>query len=853
MYCSNCGNRLNDSDEYCGKCGKKIKNNGQKEEHSFVVRESTQNKAKFFDEKAKQLMIRIMILLIPIIIGITLLKGVDRKDEGITRFEWIKMLALEFGVEETNSYESYYEDVNVDNSYYGYVQALVEANVLDDTKIFDGENEATGEFVAITALRAVGENKIKLFLGKEDSLLNKDYLKLAYENNLIKKKQRDKAITSEEAEKILSRAKELSYLLWADDLERITYTKDVVLLNKSDNVVYDEYDSTIQVSEKSLPKIDVGNVVVFEEKGMKIAKKIEKIDEKGIIYISNPKLEEIIESLKLSDITTISFNDIKKYYGFDERDKVTDVALLDALNNTNYNVEKIEAHDFNVSNKGFSFSFISSNEEFSLIVTDLKSGESYRLPIDLDIDEYIQEDEEDDDGEIEIEATFNVEDIDIGGQLIWDKGVEYTSVVANANINQNISAKMKSKELPLFEMAVPLGSGVVSVELKISLVVSAEGEVSIKAETPMGINLLYDREGGIRNIPIKKTYLEPQIETSSKLGIDFGTQAILKAFKVVDIMDAKADIGASASAKISSYDTQTCIDAKIVFPIVTLSAMNEDTLLGELFEPIEWEIISEENAIFILDKHFESYTGSTKKSQFVEKCTYLKPEKRKISERKKEKSNGIERFYGYDLPLSFCLDYTYDENSEFDYNEFFISDEGDYYLVQGSIVCPECVGINDIYSGEGNTFFTGSGFEYKVLGEESYNDDQRQRILLEGEDGKSYEISNLPAFQCDMYTGALYYVISSVDGTHYKTVYENVKLRINKDTHFTDEDGNKEDVTFEYAVNNGWFEDVSYNLAYDIHFLEDGTIDILSPLDIGSNGILAWYGPECERRIGVLE
>ena len=24
MYCSNCGNRLNDTDRFCGKCGKKI-------------------------------------------------------------------------------------------------------------------------------------------------------------------------------------------------------------------------------------------------------------------------------------------------------------------------------------------------------------------------------------------------------------------------------------------------------------------------------------------------------------------------------------------------------------------------------------------------------------------------------------------------------------------------------------------------------------------------------------------------------------------------------------------------------------------------------------------------------------
>ena len=483
----------------------------------------------------------------------------------------------------------------------------------------------------------------------------------------------------------------------------------------------------------------------------------------------------------------------------------------------------------------------------SVIVTNLESEESYELPVEFDIEEYIDRekgtdlDEDDDSTEITLEASFDVTDIGIGGQVVWDKEIDYACVAANANIEQNISAKIEVEELPLFEIPVPLGSGFIWVELRFSLVISATGEITINVETPMGIHLLYDREIGIRNIPVEQEYKEPRIEIASETEIAFGAQAILKAFPGKEILDVKVATGATASAELIEYDTQTCVDANIAFPTLTLSALNEDTKLGELLEPLEWEIITEENAKFKLHKHFETYSDTTKESQFVDECTYKESaDDGSINSENKEKT-GIERFYGYDLPLEFWLDYIEYEY----YREFNITEEGDYYLVKGTLICPEYV-PTDIDTETGKTFMSGTGFEYTVLGEESYNNDQRQKILLEGEDGNKYEITNLPAFNYDIYTSESYYVITTEKGSHIQTHYEDVVLRIHKDVCFTDwYDGSKTDTTFKYAVDNGWFRDEEgIGRGYNIHFTEDGELDILASTDGFSNNVIEQFNPD---------
>lgn len=199
--------------------------------------------------------------------------------------------------------------------------------------------------------------------------------------------------------------------------------------------------------------------------------------------------------------------------------------------------------------------------------------------------------------------------------------------------------------------------------------------------------------------------------------------------------------------------------------------------------------------------------------------------------------SDLSSFYGYDLPLAFDVNHTEEGNENF---VFDVSDEDGYYLLKGSLICGECVDSDIIDSAEtGQHFVTGSGRGYTISSRETYNNDEREKIVLLGDDGQMYEIVNIPAFVLDTYTGTPYYVITTEDGKNYQTVFTNMELRIPYDTKFPD------GVTFDDCVKQGLFEDVSWNIWYDIHFTEDGTIDVLTAGDVNSNG--PWGGEQTER------
>jgi len=188
-----------------------------------------------------------------------------------------------------------------------------------------------------------------------------------------------------------------------------------------------------------------------------------------------------------------------------------------------------------------------------------------------------------------------------------------------------------------------------------------------------------------------------------------------------------------------------------------------------------------------------------------------------------EKGNeGIRKFFGYNLPLTFWLDFTKTGNDCISYHS---SDKGSYYLLKGFLICPECIETSVIGEKTDGHFETVSGRGYRIVGREAYNNDQRERVILLGDDEKSYMINNIPAFQIDTYTNAAYYVIASEDGTNHHEKYD-VTLRVEGDTEFTD--GQTRGHTFEEFIKNSDFENAEEYIGFDIHFSNDGEIDGLT-------------------------
>ena len=181
--------------------------------------------------------------------------------------------------------------------------------------------------------------------------------------------------------------------------------------------------------------------------------------------------------------------------------------------------------------------------------------------------------------------------------------------------------------------------------------------------------------------------------------------------------------------------------------------------------------------------------------------------------------SGISRFYGYDLPLLFVVDYDMTDDGIRDYNSSgYVIDNGDSYKVKGTLFCLENIPnqqLYDIKDEVGAQYTSGSGRIYTVQGEESYNNDQRQKVIFSCSDGKTYEIVNIPAFEMDEY-GRTFNTFVDSDGNSFRTGFKDVEINIPKSIELA---------SWLNSAISGEAED--YDIAFDIRFAEDGDIDML--------------------------
>lgn len=177
-----------------------------------------------------------VILLVTVIAVICVMLHKENKD-GTTRYEWIEMLTEQFGMNEPGSENPYFNDVDVDSPYFDCVQSAYEWELLEEGSSFHGEKTADGEFVALTAMRAIGRYKVQIYLGLSDEPSDKDYLDLAVEKGLIRKEQLDKGISKEESIAVLERASNLKLSqLWKDDVCDLQYRDDVIEIAEADTI-----------------------------------------------------------------------------------------------------------------------------------------------------------------------------------------------------------------------------------------------------------------------------------------------------------------------------------------------------------------------------------------------------------------------------------------------------------------------------------------------------------------------------------------------------------------------------------------------------------------------------------------
>lgn len=629
--------------------------------------------------KNKKNYIFILIAICAVLLVFAVVYIVERnstEDENIvTRYEWIQMLGEQFGINEYANELPYFKDVDSDNPYFAYVQSAVEWQVIDADSAFDGEDYASGQFIALTAIKAIGESKFKICFDTEDAITDDVYIESAVEHGLVEEEKLKKGFSKEECEQVLEHLQNLYFgEFWKDDYSNITYQNDVIELSAEDVLRSNVDGSEIVVTGNMINSFEVGNTIVFEQEDtkLKFAREITGISSDGTLLLSTVELDKVVETLTVSDITELTFEDIVNYYGLEEN--------TSAVNNLRYQqadagMVNTAVFSADVNSKGFKLFLSTEGEDetrhLEVKITDNATGTYYTLPISDKVET-----------DSEYSAEIDIDKLCIGGQVSYSawNGLEYAeaAVDAHATFNGAINAK-KDKKFLLCKTTVSLGNGIVGADIQIYIVLSVEGGISFEAELPVEVSVSYEKDKGLRNFEYNISVEEPTIEANCDAKAMLRLEPTFVVLGCLNVMDTEANIGVSTSAEIVTRpDSQICADVSVSFPVMTLSVCGDDdadTIIGNLGLAKEWEIISSDDAPIQKGFHYELLPDKT--VQFVDECTYGEQEEKSSESVQQDTSlpNGtteFPRFGTYELPVDLWITAPFE-------------DSGDYYTVKGNL------------------------------------------------------------------------------------------------------------------------------------------------------------------------
>lgn len=763
--------------------------------------------------KRKKYMIRIGIILFVIVgIGIIYFMNNKEKETYITKYEWVEMLAQEIGITESLNSTPYFEDVLEDNEYFSIIQSSVEWGLLEDETEFNGDSYVTGEFMALTIMKTINDEKIQIFLNTRDVITEEEYLSIAIELGIIEEDKLQEYYSIDEAVAVLEKYREAYFnKFWFDDYEVVEYSANVVGITSEEILQGDESATNIVVSSETLNKLSIGKIIVFEygNNNSKYARKIISINPDGSLILSDDiRIDEVLNSLIVSDVEEISFDDLKEDYVTRNTTNQTQTLAYQKSNDTFLNT-KVFSGD--LESKGFKISVSSTDKK--------KKEESKEKKDNLEVEEPQNSTKEDNankekqqkdylevkitdnltgisfstliEDTTEVENDFAVEiDIDkmyIGAQFNYSvlEGVKYVDVAidSHATTTGSIVGFDEEKKIPLFETSVPLGKGTIEANVQIFLVLAADGSISFKAEVPVETAIYYEKEKSIRNFDTEVSVEEPHLEANGNASVMIRLEPILRVVDAIDVIDIETDAGIVASAK--QTNALKCTDISASTPVITIQVGADDevdTLIDALGLSAEWNIIEPENAPFILKFHLEK--GKDGLLQLVDECTYKEQmnEEGTVSEVTKTTTeeaeyDDISFLYGYTYAIEFWPNSIRTNNivengTTFNTNVYDVIDNGSGYIVTGCLYYFEKAPAMISTLAVGDTFNTTSNKEYTIT-EQIYDANGRGTFYLSDAEGNEYVVYNVLSSSFDELTGKPYYQII-YNGAYLEVLLEDV-------------------------------------------------------------------------------
>lgn len=520
----------------------------------------------------------------------------EQASDMLTREEWIAMLMEAYHMDECYNTTPVFADVSTQSEYFVQIQSCAEWEIVDKTSRFYPELTATNLFAIVTAVRAVGLDKVEktkdapsLESAEEiaDYFLQQTNMKLDMSDDL----------TAKTAQQILDASLELAAGLVLEQYHDLQYQDGVLEISENDIAI--DYEK--QTAELHGIQAEAGTVIVVSPSATLpdgLMAKVTSVDGTRISF-ENAEMEEVIDSLLLYGtyapeilrVTPLT-DGVTAEYG--EEASASAAEALSA-----YTVPKAQT-------LGLSGSAPSVQ---SMLKKEIEVEDAV-----LKLDKKLEENG----AQVRINGSVGIKDILVTAELDCSlMKFNKASLQVDSTIAADISVSAKlDRTFKLAKIECRLWK-VVGVDFIVSLHIDLNGNISVEFSVENCEGVSYKPDAKPKCFAkFQKPELEAQVQVQASAEPSITAELVIGPWSVTNI-GAEVDLNAEAKV-LSTEDGLTCTDVKmyvLVSAFVGREAQNGDeTLLAKFGVQKNWDIWTKDNTKMKKAWHVEN-------AQVVPACT----------------------------------------------------------------------------------------------------------------------------------------------------------------------------------------------------------------------------------------
>lgn len=555
-------------------------------------------------------LIAVLMTLVMVFSTLTCLSGCsdEKYIHILTRGEWINKVAQVFQMNECYDNTQRYDDVSRDSEYFNAIQACAEWKIIDDEKNFCPDERANVDFAIITAVKAVGIDKISK--SKDGKKLNNNDDIIDYFNDKCNVSYIPGSNLYEDtAQQIVTEISNLYASLELKQYQDVKYTDSVKMANEND-IVFSADGETAKIKKDNSYK--VGDIITIEPtstypKG-KYAK-VTSVKDDSIKY-TEPTLEEMYDHVIASGTYQ---PEILGVIPLTDGVEVASIEGYDVMPQK-YNEDNDNEVEF-VKNLSESNNVVPTANEISLGDIEINISKSIAENID---DTELKHGKYSESAKLSILGTIGLNDIKVSTDLdIWGPIVNKAEINVMSTLNTKLSIEGELETtIECAKIPCRLFS-TVGIDIILAIKIGISGEISVvwSVDTAAGLEYMplrttkYMAKGSNSNLDVEikvKSSIKPEVKAELVLGpVDIASIGVYSGIE--------ASIGTKIGG--TSSDVQ-CVDIDAYVPLAFfVGAEGEsDTLLGKLGIKKTWSLWTSSTSPVKKNWHVES-------GKIVPKCT----------------------------------------------------------------------------------------------------------------------------------------------------------------------------------------------------------------------------------------